>query len=295
MKSAVKVKMTAFRKWMKTRNPQDHETYKVLRKRAGTIKEMAKEESWQNIGNDLENEPRGTRKLIYRLAKAYRKGQSTLTYAVKNKNGELLVEPEKIAERWKEYFQELLNVEENIQEERNEGGEEREEGNHQEISIEEVKKELKRMKDGKAAGDGDLPIEIIKAGGEEAIVWLCKLYNCAYREEKTPKDWQRSVISPIYKKGDKQDCGNYRGISLLSHVGKLYERIIERRIRSQVEDKIGNWQYGFRPGRSTLDLVFALKLLLEKIWEYDEERFLLFIDLEKAFDIGSIGKCYGKF
>ena len=283
VKTTVMAKMKAFRKWMKTRDREDHGTYKVLRNMVKTVKEMAKEESWNNIGNDLENEPTGTRKLIYKLAKAYRKGQTELTYAVKDKNGELLVEPDKIAERWKEYFQELLNVPDNIQEGAGIDDGERDD-NTDEISTEEVKRELKRMKNGKATGEDDLPIEIIKAGGEDAVDWLCKLFNCAYREEKTPKDWQRAVISPIYKKGDKQDCNNYRGISLLSHVGKLYERIIERRLRSQVEDKIGDWQYGFRPGRSTLDLIFALKMLLEKSWEYNEERYLVFIDLEKAFD-----------
>lgn len=55
-------------------------------------------------------------------------------------------------------------------------------------------------------------------------------------------------------------------------------------MRRQGEDKIGNWQHGFRPGRSTADLVFALKTLLEKGWEWNKNKYIAFIDLEKAFD-----------
>ena len=69
-------------------------------------------------------------------------------------------------------------------------------------------------------------------------------------------------MCPIYKKGDKTRCENYRGISLLSHAGKIYERVMEQRLRGLVEEKIGKWQHGFRPGKGTVDHIFAMKLLL---------------------------------
>ena len=71
---------------------------------------------------------------------------------------------------------------------------------------------------------------------------------------------------PIYKnKGDVQDCSNYRGIKLMSHTMKIWERIIDRRIRSEVE--ICDQQFGFVAGKSTTDAIFALRRMIEKYCE----------------------------
>lgn len=70
----------------------------------------------------------------------------------------------------------------------------------------------------------------------------------------------------------------------MSHVGKLYERILERRLRSIAEDKISEVQCGFRPGRGTVDQISALRLFLEKSWEFASLQHICFLDLEKAFD-----------
>ena len=78
-----------------------------------------------------------------------------------------------------------------------------------------------------------------------------------------PDEWRRSVLVPLYKgKGDIKECGNYRGIRLMSHSMKLWERVIEARIRKNV--RIGEQQFGFMPGRSTTDAIFCLRMLLEK-------------------------------
>ncbi len=85
-----------------------------------------------------------------------------------------------------------------------------------------------------------------------------------------PNEWRDSVTVPIYEeKGDIQDCGNYRGIKLLSHTMKLWEKILKSRIRE--ETSIGDEQFGFMPGRSTTDAVFALRQLLEKHREKTKE------------------------
>ena len=70
-----------------------------------------------------------------------------------------------------------------------------------------------------------------------------------------PEDWRNSVITPIYKeKGDIQDCGIYQGIKLMSHTMKIWERSLMDGIRD--ETSIGAEQFGFMPGRSTMDAVF---------------------------------------
>ena len=83
--------------------------------------------------------------------------------------------------------------------------------------------------------------------------FLTKLYNNLLEGGSMPDDWRKSVLVPIYKnKGDVQACGNYRGIKLMSHSMKLWERVIEKRMKEIVE--ICEQQFGFLPGRSHICL-----------------------------------------
>ena len=98
-----------------------------------------------------------------------------------------------------------------------------------------------------------------------------------------PEEWRRSVLIPIYKnKEDAQCCGNYRGIKLMSHTMKVWERIIEARLRDRVE--ISKQQYGLMPGKRTTDAMFALRMLIKKYREGQRELHCVFVDLEKAYD-----------
>ncbi|XP_068241176.1 uncharacterized protein [Palaemon carinicauda] len=76
----------------------------------------------------------------------------------------------------------------------------------------------------------------------------------------------------------------YRGISLMAHAFKVYERIFEKRLRECIEPKLGEWQSGFRQGRGTSNKIFTLKMIFDKSWEWNTTRYIAFIDLEKAFD-----------
>src|SRR5215469_16162091 len=90
---------------------------------------------------------------------------------------------------------------------------------------------------------------------------------------------------PVYKgKGDKRECSNHRGISVLSVVGKMYGRILIERVRALTDNLIGEEQGGFRKGRGCLDQVFVVKSLCEKFREKGREVYMAFMDLEKAYD-----------
>ena len=98
-----------------------------------------------------------------------------------------------------------------------------------------------------------------------------------------PEEWRRSVLIPIYKnKGDQQCYGNYREIKLMSYTMKVWEKIIEARLRDRVE--ISKQQYGFMPGKGTTDAMFTLRMLMEKYREGQRELHCVFVDLEKAYD-----------
>ena len=133
---------------------------------------------------------------------------------------------------------------------------------------------------GKAVGPDNIPVEAWRCLGDLAVNFLAGLFNRILDRGKMPEEWRKSVLVPIFKnKGDVQCCSNYRGIKLISHTLKLWERIVEARLRDEVQ--ISEQQYGFMPGRSTSDTVFAIRLLLEK-YGGQRELHYVFVDLEKA-------------
>ena len=71
---------------------------------------------------------------------------------------------------------------------------------------------------------------------------------------------------------------------LLNHTAKLYEIILERRLKKHAEEGLGEWQHGFRPARGTTDMIFTIKRIMDKHWEYAQPLYIAFLDLEKAFD-----------
>ena len=96
-------------------------------------------------------------------------------------------------------------------------------------------------------------MEVIKAGGENMVDMLHKIFNKIWSCEKTPQDFSCMIVTPIHKKGDKQLPENYRAISLLSIPGKIFLRILLERMNGQIENKLSESQYGFRAGRGTID------------------------------------------
>ena len=157
-------------------------------------------------------------------------------------------------------------------------------GDEQVFTAAEVATAIKGIKSGKAAGEDKIRPEMSKALTGEGILWLTRVCQVAWKCGKTPRDWQTGVIRTIFKKGDRKQCTNYRGISFLSLPGKVCAKCLKRKCREIVESKLEDWQCGFCPGRSTPDEIFTLKQIFEKFWEYGKDFFACFVDLEKAYD-----------
>ncbi|GJX06084.1 retrovirus-related pol polyprotein LINE-1 [Tanacetum coccineum] len=135
----------------------------------------------------------------------------------------------------------------------------------------------------KAVGPDQIPIEAWRCLGDEGFKWLTCLFNKIFSSTKMPDEWRLSEVIPIYKnKGDAQVCSNYRGIKLLGHTMKLWERVIERRLRK--ETSVSENQFGFMPGRSTIEAIHLLRNLMEKYRERQRDLHMAFLDLEKAYD-----------
>jgi len=99
-----------------------------------------------------------------------------------------------------------------------------------------------------------------------------------------PEEWKESIIVPIYKKGDKTDCTNYRGTKILPCMYKILSNKLLSRLTPYAEEITGDHQCEFRRSRSTSDHIFCIRQILEKKWEYNEAVYHIFIDFEKVYD-----------
>ena len=277
----LKEKKKAKKAWDTIRDDASKLAYKTAIKQAKKEVAKARNKAYEELYEKLETKEGENE--VFKIAKQKNRQSKDVQQirVIKSKTGEILMEEEKVKQRWKEYFDNLLNHE-NPRERRETRTEERER-DVEDISGEEVRTGLRRMKKGKAQGPDDIPVEAWIALGNKGVEFLVKFFNRLLRGEKMPDEWRRSVLVPLYKgKGDIKECRNYRGIKLMSHTMKLWERIIEARIRKEVT--IAEQQFGFMPGRSTTDAIFCLRMLLEKWTEGQKAVHCAFIDLEKAYD-----------
>ncbi|VFQ68547.1 unnamed protein product [Cuscuta campestris] len=109
------------------------------------------------------------------------------------------------------------------------------------ICLEEVVRAIRVMRSGRALGPDEIPVDFWKHAGRGAWVWLTKLFNVILRIARMPDEWRESLFVPLFKsKGDIQSCENYRGIKLLSHTMKIWERIIEFRADGELDADVGH-------------------------------------------------------
>ena len=155
------------------------------------------------------------------------------------------------------------------------------------IKDEEVLKAIRKLKNNKACGFDLILNEFLKSSSSKLCNILTMLFNLVLSSGKIPDDWSVGIICPIYKgKGDKLNVDSYRGITILSCLGKLFTSIINDRIQAFVDDNnlLGNEQAGFRQGNSTTDHVFALHCLIDIYLQQRKRLFCTFVDYKKAFD-----------
>ena len=152
-------------------------------------------------------------------------------------------------------------------------------------SGEEVKKAIKQLSTGKAPDADAIPAEVYKHGGDTLLQKLTDRFCRMWDEEVIPQQLKDASIIHLYKKGNRQLCDNYRGISFLAIAGKILARVMLTRLIVHLEHSLlPESQCGFRGGRGTVDMIFAARQLQEKCQSSKDDLFITFIDLTKAFD-----------
>lgn len=283
VQEAVKKKRIAFKEWKKDKTDERLGSYRLAKKEAKVAVAIAKAGKFGDLYERLETKEGQNE--VFRLARQRERKHKDIekVKCIRDEAGRVLMDEEEIKKRWEKYFCALLNEgigaggTISLNSERGVCGEVKE------VGQEEVEKALRKMKKGKAVGPDGIPVEVWKCMGGVAVRWLCVLFNKILRGDRMPDAWRDSWVVPLYKgKGDVQECKNYRGIKLLSHTMKLWERVIEARLRKTTS--IGSGQFGFMPGKSTMEPIFALRQTMEKFRKRGQKMHMVFIDLEKAYD-----------
>lgn len=225
-------------------------------------------------------------KNLYQGVKKIKQNNQGPTIFIKNKEGLLLGDQEDILERWAEYYEELLNKEEtrtDYEQKPTEATDKDTEENDP-PKLDEIKEIIRSLKNNKSPGADNIMAELFKYGGEEMHKKIHELICKIWEEEQMPKEWSQAIICPIHKKGAKAECNNYRGIALLNIAYKIMATSLKNRITKEAESIIGEYQCGFRPGRSVVDQLFVLREIQAESYEHKLSTHLLFIDFKQAYD-----------
>jgi len=219
---------------------------------------------------------------LYRGISNFKKGFQPRCNTVKDEKGDLVAYSHSIVARWRDYFSQLFNV----HGVKDVGQAEiyTAEPLVPEPSASEVELAIDNLKSKKSPHIDQIPAELIKAGGRTICLEIRKLITSIWKKEKLPEEWKESIIVPIHNKGDKTDCNNYRGISVLPTTYKILSNILLSRLIPYAKEIIGDHQCGFRRNRSTIDHIFCIRQILEQKREYNEEVHQLFINFKKAYD-----------
>ena len=206
--------------------------------------------------------------------------------AVKDKQGVKHTIQEEVLIIWKEHFENHLNTEFPHDSKALEDIPEHEFENDLplEISIEEIRFAMKKMKSRKSPGIDEITAEVLIAGGESMVRMLYLIFQKICADEQVPTDWKKMLVIPVYKKGDRLETENHRAIALLSIPGKVFSKILLDKMKVKTESAMSDRQYGFREGRGTMDAIFIVRQIIEKAKEHNVKIHFNFIDFKAAFD-----------
>lgn len=299
VKEAVLARRKAYAVFRKSELKSDWDAYCVLRKAARVLVRAKQKENWSKLSVQLEDSQKTNAKLHWALInRIVSKRRSEQSLAIRRADGSLAFSESERREAWGDYLGELgkpptstffdatfaQEISEKI---RACTVSSSHEGPHvldADFSIKEWDEAVSSLKCGKAAGLDGVRNEALKYAGEALRTPGLRLFNWIQKSESIPQSWGKSLTVFLYKDGETSDPSNYRGISLISCLAKLYLNMWTRRLSKHIEPQLSEEQFGFRGKRTTVDAVFALHEALLRRKRNRQPTYCCFIDFRKAFD-----------
>ena len=243
-------------------------------------KKLVKKDRMKQIEQDVDSlSTLPPHKQYYAAIKKLKAKTRNISWGIKDHDGNLLTNKDNIIERWAKFYEELYFDDSTA-------------ASIDDVSYDpippilktEVEHAIKNLKTGKSPGLDNICSEYLKAGGEPLVNVLLHLFNCILITGAVPQAFREALIVVIFKKDSRLDCGNYRPISLLSHVYKLFITIIASRVKDDLYASFPASQAAYQPGRGTIEQIIALEQIIEKSIEFNNPVYIAFIDFTKAFD-----------
>ena len=155
--------------------------------------------------------------------------------------------------------------------------------------MQELTDAIRLLANGKAVGPDGVSVELFKITLNDDPALRRRLLDIVvriWRGGEAPQQWKDAIVVVLHKTKDRTECGNYRGISLVAHTGKILLKIIARRLSEYCEcvGILPEEQSGFRPNSSTTDVMFVIRRLQELARKKQIPLYVCFIDLAKAYD-----------
>ena len=250
------------------------------------------DERWADrVAGELEHaSSHGQQRDVWQKIKVLQGKAKKPNAAVRDKDNNLVSDPDAQLKRWGEYFSELLNPEATAAD-IGDLDEEEELDCFRNLaesdgppSIHEIEAALKRLKNHKSPGVDEISNEQLKYGKDCLGQWIKEIFDKVWLEEKIPEDWLKGIITVVPKKGDTSYCQNNRGITLRSTVSKLYQIIILQRLHLGLEELLRDNQCGFRRNRSCIDQLYSLRTIIVNSINYNIPMYINFVDFKSAFD-----------
>ena len=136
----------------------------------------------------------------------------------------------------------------------------------------------------KSPGHDKIPALFLKECKHELVSSICSLFNMSISQEEFPTDLKKANVTPIHKKGDIHDVHNYRPVSLLPCLSKVFERVIYNKLYSSLKVKLHAAQHGFEHGKSSCTQLLTFLHDISKTVVLSEQVDILYLDLSKAID-----------
>jgi hypothetical protein len=286
---AIKKRQKALLDYKQSPNNSTHQAYKSAK---GTVQRLARKcanDYWLQLCRSIQvSADTGNTGRMYEGIKKAMGPTRKSTRTLKSASGEVINDKEKQMKRWVEHYSDLYTPKNSVADSVLNEIEELQviPELDEKPNIDKLKRAIKGMPTGKAPGNDGIPAEVIKCGDNALLCHLHEHICQCWDEGAIPQGMKDANIVTLFKnKGDGGDCNNYRGISLMSTVGKVYARVVLNRLQILAERIYPESQCGFRAGRSTIDMIFSLRQLQEKCREQHKPLFIAFIDLTKAFDL----------
>ena len=154
------------------------------------------------------------------------------------------------------------------------------------VNVNEVSDLISNLRNNKASGPNSIPTEVLKHVNGEVLIILSELFNLSFSTGVFPDMLKISSVLPLFKKGSKLICDNYRPISLLSNISKLLEKLMYSRLYNflNIYNCISELQFGFRAKHSTSHALISITEKIHEALDTDHFACRVFIDLQKAFE-----------